>query len=111
MQIKLVLHEVLCWKWEFLELGKWFTEKMLACSRRSDSRAQDKNSRRKKNEGRLEGERESPFPRFRGLQLNSLPTYHRALLSERLESAKKTLETPLHHWIGIKMWLTDLHDL
>ena len=29
----------------------------LACSRRSDSRAQDKNSRRKKNEGKLEGER------------------------------------------------------
>ena len=85
---------------------------MLACSRRSDSRAQDKNSRRKKkNEGRLEGERGSPSPRFRGLQLNSLPTYRRALPSERLEPAKKTLETPLHHCIGIKMWLKDLHEL
>ena len=86
---------------------------MLACSRRSDSRAPDKNSRRKKkkNEGRLEGERGSPSPRFRGLQLNSLPTYRRALPSERLEPAKKTLETPLHHWIGIKMWLRDLHEL
>ena len=31
--------------------------KKLACSRRSDSRAQDKNSRRKKNEGILEGEK------------------------------------------------------
>ena len=28
-----------------------------ACSRRSDSREREKNSRRKKNEGRLEGER------------------------------------------------------
>ena len=30
---------------------------LLACSMRSDSRAREKNSRRKKNEGRLEGER------------------------------------------------------
>ena len=50
---------------------------------------------KKKNEGRLEGEfgdngvlsLSPPTPRFPGVQLNSLPTYHRALLSERLEQA------------------------
>ena len=47
---------------------------MLACSRRSDSRAQEKNSRRKKK-------------RFPGVQLNLLPTYRRALPSEHLEQA------------------------
>ena len=64
----------------------------LACSRRSDSRARDKNSRREKNEGRLEGERGRPPslpppPIFRVYNLTSLPTYRRALLSERLEKA------------------------
>ena len=69
----------------------------LKTSSRSDSRAREKNSQ-KKNEGRLEGERgrelsmlsppRFPLPRFPGVQLNSLPTYRRALLSERLEQAK-----------------------
>ena len=36
---------------------EWMVFQLLACSRRSDSRAREKNSRRKKNEGRLEGER------------------------------------------------------
>ena len=68
----------------------------VACSRRSNSRAREKNSRRIKKEGRLEGERgkgEGTFlalappspPRFPGVQFNSLPTDRRALLSERLE--------------------------
>ena len=53
---------------------KWFIEKMLACSRRSYSRVQDKNSqRKKKNEGRLEGERGSPSPRFRVYNLTRSP--------------------------------------
>ena len=69
----------------------------IACSRRSDSKAGEKNSRRnKKTRGRLEGERErelsppfvpSPPPRFPSVQFNSLPTDHRALLSERPEQA------------------------
>ena len=49
----------------------------VARSRRSDSRAREKNPRRKKK--RVE---------TRGVQPNSLPTYHRALLSERLEQTK-----------------------
>ena len=67
----------------------------LACSRRSDSRAREKNSRRERKRGetrRGKGERtiappSSPPPCFPGVQLNSLPTYCRALLSERLEQA------------------------
>ena len=65
----------------------------LACSRRSASRAREKNSRRKKKKGRLEGERgkwppcSPPPPRSPGVQFNSLPTDRRALLSERLEQA------------------------
>ena len=68
----------------------------LACSRRSDCRAREKNSRREKKRGetrRGKGERtlappSSPSPPcFPGVQLNSLPTYRRALLSERLEQA------------------------
>ena len=85
---------------------------IVACSRRSDSRAREKNSRgkpkrKKKNEGRLEGERgrervlslslppfppssrPRPRPRFPGVQLNSLPTYRHALLSEHLEQANE----------------------
>ena len=31
----------------------------------------------------------TPPPRFPGVQFNSLPTYRRALLSERLEQAKR----------------------
>ena len=46
------------------------SEHSIACSRWSDSRAQKKNSR------------------FPGVQLNSLPTYRRARLSECLEQAK-----------------------
>ena len=46
------------------------SEHSIACSRRSDSRAQEKNSR------------------FPSVQLNSLPAYRRARLSERLEQAK-----------------------
>ena len=78
----------------------WFT-RILACSRRSDSRAQEKNSRRKKkNEGRVEEERGSrppstaPFPapsRFPGVQFNSLSTDRRVLLSEHLEQAMRIL--------------------
>ena len=60
----------------------------LACSRRSDIRARGKNSRRKKNEGRLDcRSHSSPPPRFPSVQLNSHPTYRRALLSEHLEQA------------------------
>ena len=67
----------------------------LACSRRSDCRAGEKIHEEKKNEGRLEGERgrelSPPFlpppACFPGVQLNSLPIYWRALLSERLEQA------------------------
>ena len=44
------------------------TYEIVACSRRSDSRAREKNSRgkpkKKKDEGRLEGERGFRFPRF-----------------------------------------------
>ena len=53
--------------------------KWIACSRRSDSRAREKNSRRKKEKKQQ--------------QLNSLPTYRRALLSERLEQAMKWKES------------------
>ena len=60
---------------------------------RSDSRTREKFTKKKKNKGRLEV-LASPFqppipspPRFSGAQLNSLPTYRRALLSERLEQA------------------------
>ena len=71
--------------------GSVVVAQYVACSRRSDSRAREKNSRRKKNEGRLEGERppSSPLPpaSFSDVQLNSLPTYRRALLSERLEQS------------------------
>ena len=71
--------------------GSVVVAQYVACSRRSDRRAREKNSRRKKNEGRLEGERPpSSLPpplRFPGVQLNSLPTYRRALLSERLEQS------------------------
>ena len=46
------------------------SEHSIAYSRHSDCRAQEKNSR------------------FPGVQLNSLPTYCRSRLSERLEQAK-----------------------
>ena len=62
----------------------------LACSRRSDSRAREKNSRREKKPGKTrggKGESSPRPPRFPGVQLKSLPTYRRALLSERLEQA------------------------
>ena len=80
---------------------------IVACSRRSDSRAREKNSRgkpKKKRRGETrggKGERKrslafaSPVPpppatpRFPGVQLNSLPTYRHALLSEPLEQAKR----------------------
>ena len=38
---------------------------LVACSRRSDRRAREKNSRREKNEGRLEGEGGEVFSRSR----------------------------------------------
>ena len=53
----------------------------LACSRRSDSRARQKNSR---------PPLVSP-PLI--VQPNSLPTYRRALLSERLEQASRTQQS------------------
>ena len=65
----------------------------LACSRRSASRAREKNSRRKKKRGKTRGGKGemaplfSPPPRSPGVQFNSLPTDRRALLSERLEQA------------------------
>ena len=73
---------------------------LLACSRRSDSRAREKNSRRKKKRGMNRGGKGEKVlsppppvpPRFPGVQLNSLPTYRRALLSERLEQASQLLE-------------------
>ena len=62
----------------FSKCKPFSTDTLLACSTRSDSRAREKNSRRrKKNEGRV--------------HLNSLPTYRRALLSERLEQANTLL--------------------
>ena len=61
----------------------------IACSRRSDSRVREKYSRRnKKKDGRLERE---VFPVYK--LTNSLPTYHRALLSERLEQPKMQMTT------------------
>ena len=62
----------------------------LACSKRSDSWARGKNSRRKKKRGQTRlslSPPPVPSPRFPGVQLNTLPTYRRALLSERLEQA------------------------
>ena len=78
-----------------------FARELIVCSRRSDSRALEKNSGRKK-KGRLEGERgrellslSSPLPRrFPGVQFNSLPTDRRALLSERLEQASEPTPSP-----------------
>ena len=70
----------------------------LACSRRLDSRAREKNSRRKKTRKRLEGERGNyrPTPQssplFPGVQFNSLPTDRRVLLSERMEQARMELD-------------------
>ena len=67
----------------------------LKTSSRSDSRARKKNSPKKKRGETRGGKGERTFdvaptppPRFPGVQLNSLPTYRRALLSERLEQAK-----------------------
>ena len=65
-------------------------DSIVGFSRRSDSRAREKNSRRKKKRGKIrggKGERTVPPPRFPGVQFNSPPTYRRALLSERLEQA------------------------
>ena len=62
----------------------------LACSRRSDIRARGKNFTKKK---KTRGDWTvglawpPPPPRFPSVQLNSLPTYRRALLSEHLEQA------------------------
>ena len=50
----------------------------IACSRRTDSTA---------------GEKNSPPPRFPVVQLDSLPTYRRALLSECLEQANMSAMT------------------
>ena len=76
----------------------------VACSRCSDTRAREKNSRRKIKKGeRLEGERGRerslalvpPRPhRFPGVQFNSLPTDRHALLFERLEHYRLALRTP-----------------
>jgi len=67
----------------------------VASSRRSDSRARETNSRRKKKEGRLEGETGRgkafaplPPPLFSRCTRNSLPTDRRAPLFERLEQAR-----------------------
>ena len=62
------LHSMCAILLHFAQLTKHHYKKPLACSRRSDSRA------------------------WEGVQLNSPPTYHRTLLSECLEQAKKPLE-------------------
>ena len=58
----------------------WPMARFLACFRCSDSRARQKNSRRKKNEGTPPVL--SPTPRFPGVQFNSFPTDRHALLSD-----------------------------
>ena len=64
--------------------------RFLACFRRSDSRARQKNSRRKKNEGTPAVLSPPPPPRFPGVQFKSFPTDRRALLSdERLKHATR----------------------
>ena len=80
----------------------------IACSRRSDSRAREKNSRRKNNERRLEGERGRelalaplPPPGFLGVQPNSLPNYPRALVSERLEQARRGKQSFVHFQVHV----------
>ena len=45
--------------------------------------------KKKRGESRSRPSPRSPPPRFPGVQLNSLPTHRRALLSERLEQAKR----------------------
>ena len=56
----------------------------IACSRRSDSRAREKNSRRVKKKQN----RGPPPPVFPVYNLTRSPTYRRALLSEHLEQAR-----------------------
>ena len=72
---------------------------LVACSRRSDSRAQEQNSRKEKKRGETRGGKgeKMPFSRSRSppvpppvcpvYNLTRSPTYRRALLSERLEQA------------------------
>ena len=62
----------------------FFFLRTLACSRRSDSRAREKNSR---------PPLASPPPPPPIVQPNSLPTYRRALLSERLQQASRTQQS------------------
>ena len=65
----------------------------LACSRRSDSRAREKNSGRKnKEKGKGKKNVPPPFPRLPGVQF-SLPTDRRALLFERPEQGDFGLES------------------
>ena len=60
----------------------------LACSRPSNIRAPGKNSpKKKKTRGDWTVALILPPPRFPSVQLNSHPTYRRALLSEHLEQA------------------------
>ena len=72
----------------------------LACSRRSDSshsRAREKNSRRKKERGETrggKGERVLALS-LSGVQLNSLPSYHRAT-SEREQANRANVKRPVH---------------
>ena len=84
--LKVILDRL--WNENSMELTKvladlkraWPMARFLACFRRSDSRARQKNSRRKKNEGTplvL-----SPPPRFPGVQFNLFPTDRCALLSD-----------------------------
>ena len=68
---------------------------LVTCSRRSDSRAQEQNSRKEKKRGETRGGKgeKMPFSRSRSppvcpvYNLTRSPTYRRALLSERLEQA------------------------
>ena len=81
VQISCALRRMLCCQYSQRSPG--YESKsgyVLAWSRRSDSRARKKNSRRKKTF--------PPPPSFSRCTTYSLPTYHRTLLSGRLEQAR-----------------------
>ena len=89
VQISCALRRMLCC--QYSQRGTGYESKsgyvlryVLAWSRRSDSRARKKNSRRKKT---------SPPHSFSRCTTYSLPTYHRTLLSGRLEQARYVSDT------------------